>query len=154
VTDIRPAGVVNHTGLCVSDLDRSQAFYVGAFGFVPWRENDPPDSPTAQLLQLDPPVGLHASYLRLDGYVLELLSYRDHDTKPGHHAMDRVGLTHLSISVADIAAACTRVRELGGSVVESTDLGSAVMVRDPDGQLIELLPMEYAERVRSTAPRT
>jgi hypothetical protein len=32
-------------------------------------------------------------------------------------------------------------------VEASTDIGLAVMVRDPDGQLIELLTMEYAQRV-------
>jgi hypothetical protein len=34
------------------------------------------------------------------------------------------------------------VADLGGEVLADTDLGGiAVMIRDPDGQLIELLPM-------------
>jgi hypothetical protein len=33
-------------------------------------------------------------------------------------------------------------------VLEDTDIGGAVFVRDPEGQLVELLPMAYAERMR------
>jgi hypothetical protein len=36
--------------------------------------------------------------------------------------------------------------EFGGTVEAANDIGLAVMVRDPDGQLIELLTMEYAQR--------
>jgi predicted enzyme related to lactoylglutathione lyase len=51
------------------------------------------------------------------------------------------GLTHLSFTVDDVAATCARVRELGGEVLESTDMGGfAILVRDPDGQVLELLP--------------
>ena len=61
--------------------------------------------------------------------------------------MNELGLTHLSISVPDIPATCAKVIEYGGRVDAKTDIGRAVMVRDPDGQLIELLTMEYAQRV-------
>jgi catechol 2,3-dioxygenase-like lactoylglutathione lyase family enzyme len=53
--------------------------------------------------------------------------------------MDEPGLTHLSLSVDDLRAAVDRVEELGGEVLRDTDLGVAVFVRDPDGQLVELL---------------
>jgi hypothetical protein len=40
------------------------------------------------------------------------------------------------------------VEQYGGEVLYDTQLGGAsLFVRDPDGQLIELLPMAYAERV-------
>lgn len=59
-------------------------------------------------------------------------------------ALTETGLTHLSISVEDLAASCRRVAELGGQVLADTDMdGRAIMVRDPDGQLLELLPMSY-----------
>ena len=45
-----------------------------------------------------------------------------------------------------IAATCARVAELGGEVLTDTDLGGfAVTIRDPDGQVIELLPMTYRD---------
>jgi predicted enzyme related to lactoylglutathione lyase len=41
--------------------------------------------------------------------------------------------------VDDVAAVCARVADHGGEVLDDTNLGVAVMIRDPDGQLIELL---------------
>jgi hypothetical protein len=38
---------------------------------------------------------------------------------------------------------CTRVRAYGGEVVDGSNIGAAVFIRDPDGQLVELLPMAY-----------
>jgi predicted enzyme related to lactoylglutathione lyase len=54
--------------------------------------------------------------------------------------MDDVGLTHISLSVSDLAAALAMVDEFGGSVVQETVTEQFAMIRDPDGQLIELLP--------------
>jgi catechol 2,3-dioxygenase-like lactoylglutathione lyase family enzyme len=68
----------------------------------------------------------------------------DGQTQPFRpRTMNEPGLTHLSLSVDDIAATCARVPEYGGEVVASTDIGAAIFVRDPDGQLVELLPMTY-----------
>ena len=61
--------------------------------------------------------------------------------------MNEPGLTHISISVDDIPATCARIVEYGGEVLSDTDVGAGIFVRDPDGQLIELLTMDYAERV-------
>jgi lactoylglutathione lyase len=62
--------------------------------------------------------------------------------------MNEPGLTHLSISVDDIAATCVKVVELGGEVLADTNYGGmAVFVRDPDGQLLELLPTSYRTRL-------
>lgn len=141
--------VYNHTGQVVTDLERAKRFYREVFGFVPWYEITPPDEPTAKLNCLTPPLGLTASYLILDGFVLELIAY----SVPGatqpfrRRGMDEPGLTHLSISVPDLAAATQRVLDHGGQVVEESDVGMAVFVRDPDGQLIELLPVTYRDRL-------
>jgi hypothetical protein len=60
--------------------------------------------------------------------------------------MDETGLTHLSFS-CDVDAARAAVEACGGEVLTDTDVGVAVFVRDPDGQLLELLPLGYAARV-------
>jgi len=57
--------------------------------------------------------------------------------------MNEIGLTHLSLSVDDIDATAARAEAHGGSVLAQTHVGAAVMIRDPDGQLLELLPMAY-----------
>lgn len=138
-------GSYNHTGQVVADLERSKRFYQEVLGFKVWYEVTPPDGPTAKLCGLTPPLGLTASYLTLDGFVLELMHY----AAPGATAafrprtMNEPGLTHLSISVDDVGATAERAVEYGGQIVEGTDLGVAVFIRDPDGQLLELLPAEY-----------
>ena len=134
--------VVNHVGLCVTDLARSRRFYEEAFGFSHRNDLVVPDGAASRLLQVPEPVGLTAVYLVRDGFVLELLHFaRDGNDPPGDRSFTEPGLTHLSFSVPDVAATCARVAELGGEVLEDTDMGGhAILVRDPDGQLLELLP--------------
>ena len=136
--------VVNHLGHCVTDLEQSRRFYEEVFGFEVVSELKVPDRPSDRLLQLEPPLGLTALYLQKDRFILELLRFdRAGNPPPQKRAMNEPGLTHLSFSVEDIRQTATRCAELGGTVLEETDLGAAIFVRDPDGQLIELLPMEY-----------
>jgi lactoylglutathione lyase len=138
----------NHVGHCVTDLDRSRRFYEEALGFRYLYEFKAPDESTGSLLRVPPPVGLTATYLRLDGLILELLHFDRPDNPPhAERLMNEPGLTHLSVSVADIPDALARVRDLGGEVLEDTRSDFAVMVRDPDGQLIEILPMDYRRRM-------
>ena len=132
--------VFNHVGLCVADTARSRRFYEGLLGFRFWWELEPPDEGTAQLLQLGQPIGLHATYLVRDGLVLELLAYSHRALRAGsERVLDQVGLTHLSLSVSDLGEVLAAVESFGGSVVEGTVSDQSAMVRDPDGQLLELL---------------
>lgn len=134
--------VVNHVGLCVVDLDVATRFYTGVFGFAVRDELVVPDTFTAGLLNVEPPVGLTARYLTLEGFVLELLHFdREGNDGPRHRGFTEPGLTHLSFGVDELDATCERVRSLGGQVLESRRVGDlAAMVTDPDGQIIELLP--------------
>ncbi len=132
--------VFNHVGLCVADRQRSRHFYEGLLGFEFWWELDVPDEGTDQLLQLDKPLGVHATYLVRDGLVLELIDYSKREVHAGPaRVMDEAGLTHLSLSVSDLGEVLAMVASFGGSVVESTVSEQSAMIRDPDGQLLELL---------------
>jgi lactoylglutathione lyase len=137
----------NHTGHVVSDLERAKRFYQEVFGFKLWYEISPSDEATAKLLCLKPPLGLTASYLTLDGFVLELMHYSAPGATATHRvrAMNEPGLSHLSISVDDARATAERATHYGGQIVEESDVGAALFVLDPDGQLIELLPMRYRD---------
>ncbi len=142
-----PVSSWNHVGIHVADLGRALAFYGGVFGFVERNRLTIPDPIASKLLRVPEPVGLTAVYLTLGdpaggGAVLELL----HFDRPGNdpqrdRPMTEPGLTHVSFTVDDVAAACERVRALGGEVLADTDMGGfAILVRDPDGQVLELLP--------------
>jgi len=140
--------VFNHLGQCVTDLDRSRRFYEELLGFEFWRQISPPDESSAKLLGLEGALGMTACYLRLDGLVLELLHFTAPQRRhaPAPRSMDEPGLTHLSVS-CDMASVCAMVGDYGGAVVADTDIGVGVFIRDPDGQLIELLPLAYADKV-------
>ncbi len=145
----------NHTGQVVTDLERSKRFYQEVLGFEPWYEITPPDAATAKLSCLEPPLGVTASYLTLDGLVLELLHYSVPGATAGFRprTMNEPGLTHLSFSVADVRATAEQATEHGGQVIEESDLGVAMFIRDPDGQLLELLPLSYRTKLPDR-PRT
>jgi lactoylglutathione lyase len=136
--------VFNHVGLCVADRERSRRFYEGLLGFEFWWEIEPPDDRTAQLVQLLEPLGTHATYLVRDGFVLELINYSEREVHAGpQRVMDQVGLTHISFSVSDLGGTLERVEEFGGAVVVGTVSKQSTMIRDPDGQLLELLSDEW-----------
>jgi len=137
--------VVNHVGLCVGDLARSRRFYEAVLGFEFWRDLAPPDAMVSRLIDVPEPVGVRVVYLRRGEFVLELMEYtRAGAVRPERpRVMNEVGLTHISVSVEDIDATAALAEHHGGCVLPHTHVGVAVMIRDPDGQLIELLPMEY-----------
>ncbi len=131
----------NHVGLCVADRERSRRFYEGLLGFTFWWDLELPDEGTAALLKLDGPIGVRATYLILDGLVLELIDYSKRDVHAGpQRVMDEVGLTHMSLSGSDLTGVLAQVESFGGSVVREASSEQFAMIRDPDGQLIELLP--------------
>lgn len=142
--------VFNHVGQCVTDLARSRRFYEELLGFEQEREISPPDTPSDRLLRLEAPIGMTACYLRRDGFVLELLHFAGSGATPRPYrerVMNEPGLTHVSLCVDDLDDVLRRVPEYGGSVLGETHIGAAVFVRDPDGQLVELLPMSYRDRL-------
>ena len=139
------SSVFNHVGLCVSDLERARRFYEELLGFEYLREINPPDDATSKLLRLPQPVGMTACYLLRDGFTLELLHYAGEAAKPRprrERSMNEPGLTHISVS-CDVDVVLSHVADYGGEVLDDTNIGAGVFIRDPDGQLIELLTMSY-----------
>ena len=139
----------NHVGQCVTDLERSKRFYCELLDFAPDREIKPTDDLSAKLMSLTPPLTMTASYLVRDGLVLELLHYAaPGQTQPYEpRAMNQPGLTHLSLSVEDLDGVLARVGDYGGEVLADSNIGAGVFIKDPDGQLVELLPMAYRRRL-------
>ena len=140
-----PLQRLTHIGLCVRDLDRSLRFYRDLLGFRFEHELQVAGEPTDTLLRLHD-TDLHAVYLTRDGVRIELLHYaRPPLVERPERVMNELGLTHLSFRVADIAATLAALRAAGVAVLEDTMLrfpevgAAACFVRDPDGQLIELV---------------
>lgn len=136
---------VAHTGLGVTDLARSVRFYCELLGFQPCRSLEMPADQVTDFLELEQPGGdLKAVYLMMGDFQLELLLF---DPPGGNRVrerkMNQVGLTHISIGVDSVAAVLARLADFGGELVSS--LGDkAAMIRDPDGQYVEILEAIYA----------
>ena len=117
---------LTHLGICVSDLERSLAFYRDVLGFVEVGRLEPDASSTSRLLGFD--CTLQAVYLERDGWRIELLHY----PTPGHtgsnepRPMNRLGLTHLSFRVQDIDRVLEKLETAGGRVLGITALGDTV----------------------------
>lgn len=130
----------SHVGLCVSDLERSLAFWSDALGFREVARIEASGDESETLLQI-PDVDVSAVFLERDGFRLELLHYRT----PGHRGageprpMNALGLTHLSLRVDDLDATVAALEAAGARVLRATRAARAVFVTDPDGTRIELV---------------
>lgn len=138
---------VFHIGLTVTDIERSCRFYSGMFGFHVESELKLPGDRVDELLQLQPSSSLHAVYLVLGSFTLELLKF---DPPSAATAASRVfnqtGLAHISLTIDDPDRAVALVGDFGGTHVSSVE--GAHVIRDPDGQLIELLPSAAIDAIR------
>jgi catechol 2,3-dioxygenase-like lactoylglutathione lyase family enzyme len=135
----------SHVGICVSDLERSLAFW-RELGFREVKRLDVAGDASDTLLGLHD-VDLRAVFLERDGVRIELLCY----AAPGHRGvgeprpMNALGLTHLSLRVDDLDATLAALEQAGGRVLHATRVFneelacSAVFVTDPDGTRVELI---------------
>jgi len=146
------SSVVNHVGLAVSDLARSRRFYEEVLGFTFKNEITVPDGATTHMFALEAPIGLRAAYLERDGWVLELLCPEATTVTSRERPMNEAGLTHISICVADVEDTESKAAAYGGEVLADRGFkGMVSLIRDPDGQLVELLPMSYRRRLDGTS---
>lgn len=130
----------NWVGLAVTDLGRSRRFYEELLGFEYERQLVPPEEGASKICRVPSPANLTAAYLRRDGFVLELLHFDRPGNPPARdRPMNEPGFTHLSVTVDDLAGVVARTPALGGTVLTETDMGRAICITDPDGQVIELL---------------
>ncbi len=139
----------SHFGICVSDLERSLAFYCGALGFDK-AESHEIGTEFARLMDL-PDVSVTSQFIRRGPTGIELLAF--HEPSPfgdrTRRAVNQLGLTHLSFRVHDVAATAALVVQFGGAIVESSrttiDLGGTsldfVYCTDPDGVRVELMDL-------------
>jgi catechol 2,3-dioxygenase-like lactoylglutathione lyase family enzyme len=135
-----------HIGHAVSDMEKSLRFYTELIGFKYDRALNFKNEQIKDLLVLEQPRDLRTIYLLLGGFTLELMQMIPPATPhAGSRDFTLTGITHFSFVVDDPADAYARVEEFGGT--RWSDIGIANMIRDPDGQLIELLPPTYPDSI-------
>jgi catechol 2,3-dioxygenase-like lactoylglutathione lyase family enzyme len=127
-------------------METSIRFYTELIGFRFDRELNFKNEQIQDLLVLSEPKDMRVIYLMLAGFTLELMEMEP-PAKPhaGSRDFTLTGITHFSFVVDDPADVYARVEDYGGT--RWSDIGIANMIRDPDGQLIELLPPTYPESI-------
>lgn len=141
----------SHVGVGVTDLARSRRFYEEVLGFEHERTIEVEGPYIARMMRLQQPLRVRVAMMVKDGFTLELMQILQPGMQPfRERVLNEPGLTHLNIRCAEVAAVRDRVERFGGTVLWETaqprlegDMASvseAVYVRDPDGQLIELVP--------------
>lgn len=132
-------GGVHHLRLTVTDVARSREFYTSLLGFTVAAESPPPDDPSAE-----------AVYRVLFGGVVLargslLMGLRPVAPAGDRFDEDRVGLDHLSFSVAgrdDLERAVRLFDERGvphGEITTLDGFGIHILAfRDPDNIQVEL----------------
>jgi catechol 2,3-dioxygenase-like lactoylglutathione lyase family enzyme len=136
----------SHVGICVSDLERSVRFYCDGLGFE-LVQSHTVGQEFGSLMEIEDVV-LQSRFIRRDGVSLELLHFDapGHVGEPLRRPMNQLGLTHLSLRVADLDAVAHVIESLGGTVVAGTrttfgtsDALDFVYCTDPDGTRIEIM---------------
>src|SRR5215470_5963282 len=134
-----PTGDVHHLRLTVTDLERSRKFYTSLLGFEVAVESPPPDDPSAaEVFKI-----LFGGIVMIRGNLL--MGLRPMAPSGDRFDPDRVGLDHLSFSVAsrdDLEQAARLLDEHGvphGEITSLTSFGIDVLpFADPDGVQLEL----------------
>ena len=137
---------VHHTGLHVSDLDRSVTFYTDVMGLEVLVEREVQGGYMAELMGY-PDTHLKLAFLTAGNNLLELIEY----IQPVGRRIDptkyNVGTAHVCFHVDDLEGLYARLLEKGASC-ESGPVaitagpnkgGSAMYLYDPDGIAVELL---------------
>jgi len=133
------AGGIHHLRLTVTDLQRSREFYTSLLGFQVAVESPPPDDPAAdEVFKI-----LFGGVVMIRGNLL--MGLRPMAPGGDRFDPDRVGLDHLSFSVAgheDLEQAVRLFDEHGvphGVITRLAGFGIDVLpFEDPDGVQLEL----------------
>jgi glyoxylase I family protein len=138
---------IGHTGITVSDLDRSMRFYREVLG-LPVSEPVHCAGEFFEKVTGVPGAELDVSFVRAPGHVIELLCYR----KPEGRMRSTLrscdpGFWHLALKVSDLERVMGAVRRAGFEPLSPLQVVGegpleglkVVYVRDPDGVVLELL---------------
>lgn len=139
----------HHTGITVSDLDRSLAYYEGLLGFELLYRRLYEEEYILRIVNVPGATALDVAILRIPGgeHLIELLDYKGCERHPGSVRPSDYGTGHLCVRVTGIHEWAERLRAAG--VRTRTDApveiaagpnkgGFSIYTLDPDGFVVEL----------------
>jgi glyoxylase I family protein len=145
----------DHTGITVSDIERSLAFWRDVLGFELSHRAHQKGSLADQITGIAGAEILIA-VVKAPGHKIELLEYRapaDHRTQNDLRPCD-LGAVHVALLVDDLDAVLERIAASGWKAAgtpQTLTVGPnsgkrVVYVRDPDGTTIEFMQMPEGNR--------
>lgn len=147
-----PAAGHHHLALVVEDVERSLLFYTEALGAATLARPFTVDAPeVATALEL--PAGTVVEMVIVavpPGGMIELMCFAG-DELPEWVSAPRGLVPHLGLRVVDVAVSLALVERHGGEriwpEVAERPSGRMIYVRDPDGNVIELVDMDVEAMV-------
>jgi catechol 2,3-dioxygenase-like lactoylglutathione lyase family enzyme len=136
-----PHPTAHHVGITVSDLDRAVAFYTDTFDLDVLAEFSVGGEAFADAVDVEGATGSFA-HLGAGGARIELVDYDPEASAGDPPELNRPGAVHVGLGVEDLDAFYA---ELDSDVEtlsppRTTESGTRILfVRDPDGNLIEVL---------------
>lgn len=136
----------NHSGIVVSDLDRSLKFYCEGLGLHASLIVDGEGAELSQWLGY-PDVKVRAAFVSgIDGTSVEIIEYKNPKagtrTSADMHKRAAIGASHLAFIVDDIEATWNKLLSMGGTAlnppVSVGDKVKGLYMQDPDGIWVEL----------------
>lgn len=142
----------SHVGICVTDIEKSQAFYAKGLGFHEGASIKVENN-YQNLLGIPGDMAFQSLFMRNGDMVIELIEFITPELSPTTvpRPMNQVGLTHLSFRVRDVDTVSKALESLGGKILHSTRTyeaqfsGEVLFCTDLDGTRIEL--MAYPDNV-------
>ena len=135
---------VNHTGISVSNMERSLAFYRDLLEMEVILDSDVSENePLSQVVGMDKAQG-RVVWLRVGADMIELWQWDHPEGKPlpeGYAPADK-GVTHFGLETDDVDGLCERVIAAGFHAnTQPKDLGlhKTTYIKGPDNEIIEIL---------------
>jgi len=136
---------VRHTGIVVHNLEKMSAFYQ-TLGFVEESRAIEEGEFIEQVVDIS---NVKLEWVKMkspDGCLLELLQYLSHSQQlnKDKSKSNDLGCSHLAFTVDDIKATCSKIENIGGSVVNPEAISQNGKVKvaychDPEGVLLEIV---------------
>ena len=135
---------IRHTGIVVSDLDKSLHFYRDLLGFEIVKDKLESGNYIDSVLSLKNASVRTIKMKAPDGNLIELLYFKSHPKKPKNMEIYRIGTSHVAFTVIDLEKCYEILLNSGVKFNAQPQLSpdgyaKVTFCHDPDGTLIELV---------------
>ena len=136
---------IRHTGLVVSNLEKSLKFWCDTMGFLVSRQMDESGPHIDAMMGLKDVKVTTVKLSAPDGNMLELLCFHSHPDKPEWHGTPySTGFTHIALTVNNLDETLLKLKLIGVKVPSDPQLSPDGLARviyasGPEGVLLELV---------------